>query len=447
MDDPIRLDGDGLDCAQVVAAARAGRPVAVTEAGYARAAAAHAALAEVRAPVYGRTTGVGANRSIAAEPDGHGLRLLRSHSCDAGPALPVEVARAMLVVRLNQLARGGSGVDPALLGALATAINRGVTPPLYRFGAIGTGDLTALAAAALCLAGERAWAGGSAPAYRFADADALAFISSNAATLGEAALAADDLRHLLDATVEVAAQTATAIGASGEPFAPEVQAARPHPGQLAVAEAMRGRLTPAPRPAARVQDPYGVRAFASVHGVAVDAARRLTGAVQAEMNSAPENPLVTGAGVFHNGNFHSAALAAALDAAVAALAQTAALSVARLANLMDPGITGRRAFLAGGPDGSSGLLILEYVAHSALAELRHQATTSAGVPATLSLGTEDHASFATQAAGRLRAAVAAYPTVVACELVAARRAAGGVPEEDRDLSGDVAAAERWMRAR
>src|SRR5262249_15168035 len=99
-----------------------------------------------RQPVYGRNTGVGANHVVElGEGDRaeHGVRLLRSHAAGTGPLLAPEVARAMLVVRLNQLGAGGSGVGPAPLPVLAAAINRGVTPPGPLYGAIGTGALPA----------------------------------------------------------------------------------------------------------------------------------------------------------------------------------------------------------------------------------------------------------------------------------------------------------------
>ena len=123
-----------------------------------------------RQPVYGRNTGVGANHVVDLSEDDraeHGIRLLRSHAAGTGPLLAPEVARAMLVVRLNQLGAGGSGVDPALLPVLADAINRGFTPPVPLYGAIGTGDLTALASTGLCLLGERAWQGGTGPPPQF----------------------------------------------------------------------------------------------------------------------------------------------------------------------------------------------------------------------------------------------------------------------------------------
>jgi histidine ammonia-lyase len=466
----VPLDGEGLTCEQVGAVARDGAAVEVTAAGLERARAAHKVALEVTAerPVYGVTTGVGVNRTVpvsASDAVDHGLRVLRSHAAGAGPRIDRATVRAMLVVRLNQLAAGGSGVDPALLEVLERALNRGLTPRVSRYGAIGTADLTALASTALCILGERPWDGGSMPAHAFGPSDARAFISSNAATVGEAALAFQDLRRLLRAGLVVAAMSFVALDGSPEPYASAVHESRRHPGQLDVAARMRELLrTRAGRPARRTQDSYGLRVLPQVHGPAVDAAADLERVLTVEMNSAGENPLVDlrARDVLHNGNFHAAYLTLALDKARAALFQTAALSVARFGALADPESTGLRPFLADGPQPSSGVMILEYLAHSALADLRHQAAPAALGSAVLASGLEEHASFSAQAAWRTTEALPPYETLVACELLTAVRALrlravtlgpGPLREayelarsvldpatEDRPLDGDLAAA-------
>ncbi len=295
MTDRVVIDGASLTCAQVARAGRGQARVEVAPAAVAAARTAWQVAREVaaRRPVYGWTTGVGANRTVqvpAAQAAEHGLNLLRSHAAGAGPLLAPDLARAMLVVRLNQIGAGGSGVDPGVLAVLADAINRGFIPPVPRYGAIGTGDLTALAATGLCLLGERAWLLGSGPPPRFPlrPAEVLGFQSSNAATLAEAALACADLDRLNRAAVLIAALSLLAVRGSAEPFAAAVQQARPHPGQQRVAAAIReltgGQLAessrgegdpaePAGKPA-RLQDPYGYRAFPQVHGPAVDAVAR-----------------------------------------------------------------------------------------------------------------------------------------------------------------------------
>ncbi|WP_232784314.1 aromatic amino acid lyase, partial [Carbonactinospora thermoautotrophica] len=143
------------------------------------------------------------------------------------------------------------------------------------FGSIGTGDLTALASVALCLIGEAPWQYGSLEPYRLDPADALAFISSNAATVGEAALSLADARELLYASIVIAALAFLAVDGNPEPYAEAVHEARPHPGQQAVAARLRELLADQPIKPARIQDPFSYRAVPQVHGPAIDAAIHL----------------------------------------------------------------------------------------------------------------------------------------------------------------------------
>jgi histidine ammonia-lyase len=426
----VVIDGASLTCAAVAAVARRQADVAVGERAVAAARAAWLTGRDLaaRQPVYGRNTGVGANHVVdLSEGDRaeHGIRLLRSHAAGTGPLLAAEVARALLVVRLNQLGAGGSGVDPALLPVLADAINRGFTPPVPLYGAIGTGDLTALASTGLCLLGERAWQGGSGPPPQFSiqTSEALGFINSSAATLGDAALACHDLAALLRSAAPVAALSLFAVHGSAEPYAEPVHLARPHPGQQRAAAGIWALLAADDFAAARVQDPYGFRAFPQVHGPALDAVGHAEAVLVAELNGSAENPLIDVAtpAVWHNGNFHAAYVGLALDAVRAALFQTAALSVARLGTLMEPSFTGLNPFLAH-DRASSGVMILEYVAHSAVADIRRFAAPAALGGAVLSRGVEEHAGFAPQSARATSDAVAAYRAVLSCELIAATRA-------------------------
>ena len=433
----VLLDGQTASCAQVRDVARGEASAAVSEDGMQRARAAAQLVADVaeRMPVYGRTTGVGANRDqtvTASDMTEYGYRLLRSHAGGGGPIVAADLSRAMLVVRANQIAAGGSGVDPAVLAPLLDAVNAGLWVPVPRYGAIGTGDLTALAVAALCLLGERDWLPPQGktkspiaqPRFPLASPDALGFLSSNAATIGEAALACCDLAELLGAAVVIAALSHCAITASVEPYAAAVHEARRYPGQRAVAAVLRELLGTDRGPTPRIQDPYGYRALPQVHGPAVDAVRRAARAVTAELNAAAENPLVDVAGgtVWHNGNFHTAYVGLALDAVRAAVFQTAALSAARLGTLVEPAFTGLSPFLATDPPPSSGVLILEYVAHSAIADLRRLGAPAALGSAVLSRGVEEHAGFSTQSARTTTEVIDAYRIVLACELVAAVRA-------------------------
>ncbi|HEY5990203.1 MAG TPA: aromatic amino acid ammonia-lyase, partial [Streptosporangiaceae bacterium] len=305
---------------------------------------------------------------------------------------------------------------------------------------------------------------GSGPRWELRAAEALGFISSNAATLGDAALACHDLAGLLRSAVTVAGLSLFAVHGSLEPYAAAVHRARPHHGQQRVAGEVRGLFAAEHVRPARVQDPYGYRAFPQVHGPALEAIDHATRVITTELNAAAENPLIDVAGhtAWHNGNFHAAYVGLALDSVRAALFQTAALSVARLGTLVEPSFTGLNAFLAQNP-GSSGIMVLEYVAQSAVADIRRFATPAALGSAVLSRGVEEHAGFSTQSARATSDAVTAYRAALACELVAAVRAlrmqgrvpapAGGLrraydaadadldPDTaDRSLDGDLAAA-------
>ncbi|MFG3440298.1 aromatic amino acid lyase [Nonomuraea sp. NPDC047897] len=427
----VTLDGIRLRPSDVAGLARdAGVAVRLDPEGLARAAAAHRAAGEIarRRPVYGRTTGVGANRTEhVGDGDLHGLRLLRSHAGGIGAPVPADQVRAMLAVRANQILAGGAGLQPAFAEALAGALNSGRLPRVHEVGAIGTGDLTALAETGLTLIGELPWTGGrgTPPAPLAPEpGDALAFISSSALTIGQAALAWADIAALVRATTVVAALSLHAVDGGSEAFDAQVHAARPHPAVAAVAAEMR-RLLGGPRRGARVQDPFGYRCLPQVHGPAVDAAARVERVLEIEINAAAENPLVRAAGggsVHHHGGFHQAPLGLALDQVRVALLQTAQLSAARLATLVEPAFTGLRPFLADGAPAASGVMILEYSANSALADLRGAAHPAALGHAVLSRGVEEHAGFAAQAARQTLRAAASYRLVLACELVAAVRA-------------------------
>jgi len=467
----VLVDGRTLTCGDIVRVARSGAPVRLDATARKRAQYAWELAESItsRRQVYGRTTGVGANRQEEVGGEavlGHGLRLLRSHACGVGPLLSAEQVRATLVIRLNQLAAGGSGVHPRVLDAMEQAIELGALPLVHRCGAIGTGDLTALAEIALTLAGERPWGEGEVPPVPLGTGDALSFMSSNASTLGESVLACADLQLLLRASHAVAALSFLALGGSAEAYASAVHEARPHPGQVHCATEMRRLLgiDEAPLAGRRIQDPFGLRAFPQVQGPALDSLTQLERTLEVEVNAQAENPLVApeAGDVFHHAHFHTAYVAVALDQARAAVHHVAQLSAARLGDLVEPTMTGLPPFLASGPAGSSGVMILEYVAHDALAQLRHAALPVTLGTAVVSRGLEDHASFSTQAARQATAAAEAFRYVLACELVAAVRALrmqrvqlGDVPArvvleraarvlegsfEDRSLADDVARA-------
>ncbi|MBW8818386.1 MAG: aromatic amino acid lyase [Streptomyces sp.] len=475
----VVLDGIGLGVADVVRLADgSARPVPGTDATK-RVTESWDAARQIAATgrVYGRSTGVGANRNedvpteAAAE---HGLRLLRSHAGAIGEELPARQVRAMLAVRANQLLAGGAGLRPTVVTALCEALESGAYPVVNEFGSVGTGDIAALAQVGLALAGEHPWrgtegAGRGAPEPQLLDNnDALAFISSNALTLGQAALALHELRGLIEATQVVGALSLLAVDGSHEAYAAPVHAARPHRGSVEVARRMRELIGAEERPTpplGRIQDPYGFRCLPQIHGPAQDAADTLEEVLSIEINAAAENPLISpqDMAAYHHGGFYQAQLALALDHFRLALTQVARLSTSRLSTLNEPAFTRLRPFLADQEPASSGVMILEYAAGAALGDLRAFSAPASLGHAVLSRGVEEQASFASLAARQTLRACGAYRLVVGCELVAAVRAlrqrdlrpdpdlpvgralelAEAVLEEDpadRPLTGDVTAA-------
>ena len=476
---PVIEVGNGtLTCEQICAIARDRERIGLAPAVAERLAAGHRAVRALAAqgPVYGRSTGVGALLTARVmdgpePPDGTGEGLLRSHATTAGPPLPNDQVRAMTAVRLEQIAVGRSGLGPATAGALVDLLNRDRMPTIGRFNSLGTGDVAPLARLALAL-----------PPGALDTGDGLALMSSNALTIGRAALAVVDLDRLLAAATVVTALTFLARdGASG---ALHPSAAGPFRGPQHVARVLR-ELGAGSRRAARLQDQYGLRAAPQTLGIAVDSAATLREVVTALTIAGLENPLVlTGpepplpaerATVVHHGGFHAVHLTAALDDAALGLARAAVGSVNRLALLTEPPPDADdppgpapagpgRLFLAGGPVTASGIMILEYTAAAALGTVRAAAVPAATQTAGLSRGVEQDATYAPLAADQLEDAIGAARVLVAVEMVAAVRAIRvrglTVPEplaaawsfcaplpidmEDRDLTEDVRLAEQVL---
>jgi histidine ammonia-lyase len=445
---PVVLDGATLTPAKVASIARGGAQVELSEDARRRNDAAREAADALLArgdELYGVTTGVGPLRALRLgerEQVDHQLRLLRSHACGAGWPLRAERVRAAMATRANQLGAGGTGVAPELLDALVAAINAGFLPFTRELGSLGTGDLTTLADIALALLGEgEAWLGedlvGAADALLAADIepgrlgprDGLGFMSSNAVSVGHAALLVVDARALLDTWLTVAAMSFEAAAANPVVLDARLHVGRHQPGQMAVAERMRELLsglrgrTREPT-AAAIQDPYPFRALPQVDGVVHDALGALEETVIHELNFPGENPLIIAGEqvALPNGNPHAAPLANTIDGLRTAVAQSAALIAARVSALLDASVTGLPAFLAVEPGPDSGGLILEYTAHAAAAEVRSLVTPVAAQTVSVARGVESHASLAPIAARRAHEALEAMRALVAVELVTAVRA-------------------------
>src|ERR1019366_5157506 len=387
---PVLLDGATLTPEAVAAIARDGAPAELAPEAHARNDRARAAIVALLArgdDLYGVTTGVGALRAYRVPKNNreqYSLSLLRSHACGAGRPLSVHLVRAAMATRANQIGAGGAGVAPELLDGLVSALNHGLSPFTRELGSLGTGDLTNLADIALALLGEgQMWRGdelvdaeqalaeAGIPPARLGPRDGLAFMSSNAVSIGRTALLVVDARRLLDAWLSVAALSFEAAAADPVVLDARIHSSRHRPGQAAVAARMRellgglGARRRDPDPLG-IQDPYPFRAQPQVDGAVHDALLVLEETVGHELNFAGENALIIAEDnvALPNGNPHAAPLANAIDGLRTALAQSAALIAARVSTLLDSSLTGLPPFLARDPGPESGALVLEYTAHA-----------------------------------------------------------------------------------
>lgn len=432
----IEIDGRQLDLADIAAVAAGGTQVVLAPSAVERMAESQrsAAATAVTRPVYGRSTGVGANKSVALPqsggPDFHGLNLLRSHAVDAGRVLDPPTVRAMLVIRLSQLASGASGINPKVPAALMAMLNDDALPEVREFGGIGTADLPALAGTALTLLGERPPMGAGTPTSflgEWATEDALPFISSNALTIAQAVLAHQKLATLLENLTLVSAMSFTAMSGNPEAFSPEVAQAADSPAVGEMAETLRS-LVRGTCDAARIQDPYCLRTLPQALGAIAEELSALQSLLERLVVAGHENPLVFGSaaegnnGVAHHGLFQMTSLARRLDALHLALGAACATNLRRIGLLCDPAFTGLYRFLAADDTGQSGVMMMEYVAAAAAAVVRASAQPASLQTVVLSLGAEEDASFASLAASRLGSTVQAVATMTAVELVCAARA-------------------------
>ena len=410
------------------------------------------ALAENR-PVYGLTTGLGARLGEAVAPERaaeQSARIVRGRAAAVGEPLPAEAVRAAILARLNGLCAGGSGASPAVAETLAGMLNAGVHPVVPRSGSIGSGDLCLLAHVGLVVMGEgEADLGGErlagADALRRAGiapvklgpGDGLALCSSPAVAAGVAALALETADGLLETLGIAAALSMEGFRASPWPIEANVAGAHPAPGQEWEAAGLRELLRGGSLlegPGRRLQDPLSFRCVSHVHGALRWALDLLATAVAATLNGAGENPLVLpGGAVVSTGNFHTPALALALDTCAIAVSQASAPAAERPARLATERLSGLPANLSRAGAGRSGVAPLLKTSQSLVVDIRHLAAPLAVDPRFGADGVEDDSTNAAAAALRLEAQLGLLERVIAVELVCAA------------LAVDVAAPDRLGR--
>ena len=503
---PVELGSAPLTIEDVVAVARHDARVEVTAEALVRVAESRRIiedLANDTRPHYGVSTGFGALAKVQIPVEKRQQlqrSLIRSHAAGAGPEVEREVVRALMLLRLNTLASGRTGVRPEVVETYAAILNAGITPVVHEYGSLGcSGDLSPLAHCALALMGEGdvrvdqdpqaapipaadALASAGIRPLVLSEKEGLALINGTDGMLGMLCLALHDFTALLRTADVAAAASVEALTGTDSVFAADLQALRPHPGQAAAATNMRAVLEgsgliqrPRDGEFTRVQDAYSLRCAPQVHGAARDTVSHAARVAEIELVSAIDNPVVTLDGrVESNGNFHGAPVGYVLDFLAIAAADVASISERRTDRFLDVARNhGLPPFLAADAGLDSGLMIAQYTAAGIVSELKRLAAPASVDSIPSSAMQEDHVSMGWHAGRKLRRALDGLARVLGIELLASTRALDfraadpesgspavptaavhalfrsriAAPDTDGFLSPDIAAAHEFVASR
>jgi histidine ammonia-lyase len=445
---PVVLNGEDLTIEQVRRVARLDAPVEIAPAALATVRRARlvveAALAS-GAAVYGLTTGVGAHRPHRIDPRAlrrFNQQIVLGHSTNFGELLSREAVRAMILIRANGMLKGGAGVRVELIHALVGVLNARIDPLVRSLGSVGESDLGAMAGVGRALMGhgevmyqgrrvgaaEALGLAGLAP-YLVRAKEGLALISANALAMGEGALALADCDALLGLIDVAAALSLEGFAANLSVIHPEVARMRPHPGQSACARRLRTLLRGSylwdPGSARELQDPLSFRCIPQTHGACHDALDFAERALEVDLNSAGDNPLVVvDEGVIvSNGNFDIVSLALGFDLMRVALADLLRMANERVQKLLSRHFSGLPTGLTSHEGWNLDLNMLGRAAAVLSAESRFMANpVSLDYSAPLQEGIEDHASMAPLSVRKTSELMKLAHRMVAVELAVAAQA-------------------------
>ena len=394
-------------------------------------------------PIYGITTGFGSLCNISIGRDELSQlqkNLVMSHACGTGERVPNEIVRLMLLLKIQSLSYGNSGVQLCTVERLIELYNRDILPVVFQQGSLGaSGDLAPLAHLSLPLLGE-------------GEVEVEGVIRPSAAVLAELGwepitLASKEGLALLNGTQFMSAygvwsllkaqdlsRWADRIGALSldaydgriEPFADNVHLIRSHRGQLTTARAIRSLLAGSElihRPKQHVQDPYSFRCIPQVHGASKDTIDYVASVLETEINSVTDNPTIFPDEdvIVSAGNFHGQPLALAMDFLAIATAELGNISERRVYRLI-AGQRGLPHFLVAKPGLNSGFMIPQYTAASIVSQTKGLCMPASVDSIPSSQGQEDHVSMGSNAATKLYRVVCNVERVLAIELMNAAQA-------------------------
>ncbi len=441
--------------------------------------------------IYGITTGFGALSDVAiSKGDTRQLQknILMSHAAGVGKHFDEETVRAILALRIKDLARGHSGIRLSTVQQLVTLLNWGVWPVIPEKGSVGaSGDLAPLAHLALVLvglgeafykgqrlSGRQALSKCGLKPLQLESGEGLALVNGTQVMTAIGGLAVFDSIRLAKLTDIAAAMSLEVLMGSRTEFDPKIHEVRPHPGQAAVADNMaritqNSEIITSHKDCSRVQDAYTLRCSPQVHGASRDAIQYCRSVIETEMNSSTNNPLIFSDSeeFLLGGNFHGQPVALAMDFLGMAVAELADISERRIERLVNPKLSGMPAFLVDDGGLNSGFMLTQYTAAALVSENKVLCHPSSIDSIPTSANKEDHVSMGTISARKCREIVGNVENVIAIELLCAAQALDlftnmkpgegtlaayrairkSVPhlEKDRILSSDISTVKQLMR--
>jgi histidine ammonia-lyase len=426
----------------------AGQTTAVLgEAAIRRINASHDAVKQIVAEqktVYGVNTGFGILANTAISPEDTATlqyKILQSHSVGVGDPIPVEVAKIMLITKVQALAQGFSGVQLSTLERIIWHINNDVIPVVPEKGSVGaSGDLAPLSHLFLPLIGlgECFYKGErKATAAVFAETgmspitlgpkEGLALINGTQFILSFAVKAVQRMHNCLEAADIIGAMSLEALTGTKAPFDERLHALRPYKGNLLVAQRLRlllqgSEIMESHVDCGRVQDPYSLRCMPQVHGASRNAWLHLKELTSIELNAVTDNPIILGAhDTISGGNFHGQPLALPLDYACFAAAEIGNIADRRCYLLLE-GKWGLPMLLMKDVGLNSGFMIPQYTTAALVTENKTLCFPASADSIPTSLGQEDHVSMGSISGRKLNRVLDNLEYILAIELLSACQA-------------------------
>ena len=400
-------------------------------------------MANSTKPVYGINTGFGSLCDVKINTEDLSQlqkNLVMSHACGTGDQVPQEIVRLMLLLKIQSLAYGHSGVQLKTVERLIEFYNLEIYPIIYTKGSLGaSGDLAPLAHLCLPLigmgevalkgeiiSGEKLLKKFNWEEIQLQSKEGLALLNGTQFMSAYGVWSCLQAKQLAENADSITAIAIDAFNCRLDPFHNLIHELRPHAGQLATAQNILNKLVGseiASQEKVQVQDPYSFRCVPQVHGASKDAIDYVCQVITTEINSVTDNPNVFPDEdlIISGGNFHGQPLAIALDFMAIALAELGNISERRTYQLIS-GSRGLPAFLVENPGLNSGFMIPQYTAASIVSENKQLCTPASVDSIVSSNGQEDHVSMGANAATKLHRVILNLQRILAIELLNAVQA-------------------------